>query len=221
GDKFYFTGRWDKALRMYSRALQVDSTQCYPWVGQVLALLAMNQVKEADLWVGRAIEFFPDDASLLSLRALVYAHKGMLNRAIGASDYALTRGGSPHAWIARGEVLLLAKNKNAPFCFEKALETAGAENWKVPMHIGLIYYRYRTYSSALSYFRRACAIETGNFYLWYHLGLCFDRFAFKNEAIEALNRALEINPDFREAERALARAKASNFLTRFLRRLFG
>jgi superkiller protein 3 len=220
-DKHYFTGRYDKALRLYSRALQIDNAQVYPWVGQVFSLLAMDQIKEADLWVIRAIEMFPEDPTLLSLRALVYAHKGMLNRAIGASDYALSRGATAHAWMARGEILLRAKNKNAPFCFDKAMEAAGRDDWKVAMHIGLVYYRRRMYSSALNYFRRAIVVEMGNYNLWYHLGRCYYRLSFSDEAIEAFNRALEINPDFHEAENGLRDAKSSNFVTRLFRRLFG
>jgi len=219
-DKQYFTGRYDKALRIYSRALQVDNSQIYPWVGQVFSLLAMNQIKEADLWVTRAIGLFPEDATLLSLRALIYAHKGMMNRAIGASDYALSRGGTAYAWMARGEILLRAKNKNAPFCFDKALEVAGADNWKVAMHVGLVYFRRRMYSSALDFFRRACVVEMGNYHLWYHLGRCYYYLSFRNEAIEAFNRALEIHPECREAERGLADVKSSNFVTRLFRRLF-
>ena len=219
-DKQYFTGHCDKALRLYSRALQVDNSQVYPWVGQVFSLLGMDQIKEADLWVTRAIELFPEDATLLSLRALIYAHRGMLNRAIGASDYALTRGGTPYAWIARGEILLRAKNKNAAFCFDKALEVAGADDWKIAVQIGLIYFRRRMYASALNYFRRACAREMANCFLWYHLGRCYHYLSFQNEAIEALNRALEINPNYRQAERALSEAKSSNFVTRLFRRLF-
>ena len=219
-DKHYFTGRYDKALRFYSRALQADNAQVYPWVGQVLSLLAMDQVKEADLWVGRAIGMFPNDATLLSLRALVHAHKGLLHRAIGASDYAMSRGSSPYAWMARGEILLCAKNKNAPFCFDKAIETAGEHEWKVAMHIGLVYYRRRMYSSALEYFRRACAVEMNNSYLWYHLGRCCHHLSFQGQAVEALNRAVELNPDSREAERALREATSANPLTRLMRRLF-
>jgi len=54
-DKHYFAGQPDKALRLYSRALQVDNAQVYPWVGQVFSLLTMDQVKEADLWAGREL----------------------------------------------------------------------------------------------------------------------------------------------------------------------
>jgi tetratricopeptide (TPR) repeat protein len=219
-DKHYFAGQPDKALRLYSRALQVDNAQVYPWVGQVFSLLTMDQVKEADLWAGRAIELFPDDPTLLSLRALAYARKGMYNRAIGASDYAMSRGSSPYCWLVRGEILLRARNKNAPFCFDKAIEEGGVQNWKIAMHIGLVYYKHRMYSSALDHFRRACAEEIGNFYLWYHLGRCYYRLSFDEQAIEALERAFELNPDSREVERALREVKSSNFVTRMFRRLF-
>jgi tetratricopeptide (TPR) repeat protein len=219
-DEQYYTGNYEKALRLYSRALQVDNAKVYPWIGQVLALLGMDQVKEADLWAARAMELFPDDASLLSMRALVHARKGMLNRAIGASDYAMSRGSSPYAWAARGEILLLARNRNAAFCFDKALEQAGPENWKVPMYIGLVYYRKRQYSSALSYFKRAVAHEVDNYYLWFHLGRCYDHLSFDNQAIEAFNRVVELRPDFRPGEQALRRAQSANFITRFVRRLF-
>jgi len=219
-DNHYFRGEFDKALRQYSRALQVDNSQVYPWIGQVLSLLAMDQIKEADLWVGRAIELFPEDPGLLSLRALVHARKGMLHRAIGASDYALSRGASPFAWLARGEILLLARNRNAPFCFEKALEEAGGDDWRIAMLAGLAYYRHRKYSSALDYFRRACSVEMRNPYLWYHLGRCYLLLSFNDQAIEAFNRALELDPKFRKAEKALKEAKSTNFLSRLVRRLF-
>lgn len=220
-DEHFYRGRHEQALRFYSRALQEDNSRSYPWVGQVLSLLAMGQVKEADLWVNRAIELFPDDPTLLSLRALVYARKGMLNRAIGASDYALTRGSSPFCWVARGEILLCAKSRNASFCFDKAIEEAGGENWKIPTLIGLIYFSHRAYSKALDYFRRACEIHPSNPYLWYHLGLCHDRLSFDGQAVEALNRALELDPGYREAQKALWAAKKTSIMGRLVRRLFG
>lgn len=219
-DEQYFTGRYDKALRQYSRALQVDNSQIYPWVGQIFSLLAMDQVKESDLWIGRAIQLFPEDPALLSLRALVYSRKGMLNRAIGASDYAMSRGNSPYAWLARGEILLQAKNRNAPFCFDKAMEESGGDNWKVAMHIGMVHFRRRMFSTALGYLKRACAEEDGNFYLWYHLGRCYQRLTFDDRAMDAFARALELEPNCTDAEKALREVKSANVLTRFFRRLF-
>jgi tetratricopeptide (TPR) repeat protein len=202
-DEHFFFGEYEKALRLYSRALQLDNSQKYPWVGQIYCLLEMNQLKEADLWVARALQLFPEEPSLISLRAITYAHKGMLRRAIGTSDYALGKGSSIFAWIARGEVLLLADNKNSHFCFEKAMEMAEYDDWKTPMRIGMIYFKRKAYSNALEYFQKACASNVRNFYLWYYMSLCYHKLGFTHKAIETLKLALEHNPDFRPAERAL------------------
>ncbi len=221
GDEAFFTGEFKKALQLYSRAIQVDNTQHSPWIGQIYCLIEMNQLKEADLWTGRALEMFPEDGALLSLRAITYAHHGMLKRALGTSDYALSKGADIHTWIARGEVLLLADNKNASFCFSKAMEMADTGDWKTPMRIGLIFFRQKAYSQALDYFQKACAINVTNHYLWYHLGKCYHRLGFGQKAIESFRRASEQNPEFREAKEALEKATHTSFLIRIFRRLIG
>jgi tetratricopeptide (TPR) repeat protein len=93
GDDAYFSGNWDRALRLYSRAIQLDSTLVAPWAGQVYALLRKGQHSEAMTWANRALEVFPEHPSLLGARGVVYAAQGMVRRAVGASDYALSKGG--------------------------------------------------------------------------------------------------------------------------------
>ena len=165
-DDAFFTGDYKKALQLYSRAIQIDNSRHEPWVGQIYCLIEMNQLKEADLWTGRALEMFPEDSALLSLRAITYAHRGMIKRALGTSDYALERGADIHTWIARGQVLLLAENKNATFCFSKAMELTTPGDWKTPMRIGNIYFKKKLYSQALNYFKKACEINVTNHYLY-------------------------------------------------------
>jgi tetratricopeptide (TPR) repeat protein len=161
----------------------------------------MNQLREADLWVGRALELFPEDATLISLRAVVYAFMGMLKRAVGTSDYALSKGSTTHAWIARGQVLLIADNKNARFCFDKAMEIAESGDWRTPMMIGLIFLRQKRHGTALEYFIKAAESNANNYYLWYHIARCYYQLSFNQKALDAISRALEINPEFRAAQR--------------------
>lgn len=216
-DGQFFHGEYEKALRLYSRALQLDNSQKYPWVGQIFCLLEMNQLKEADLWVARALQLFPEEPSLISLRAIIYAHKGMIRRAIGTSDYALSKGSSMFAWIARGEVLLMADNKNAHFCFEKAMEMAEFDDWKTSMRIGMVYFKRKANSNALTYLQKACVSNVRNSFLWYHMGLCYHNLGFEQKAMEALKLALEHNPEFRPAERALEMVIRTPFYKRFWR----
>ncbi|MFH0793431.1 MAG: tetratricopeptide repeat protein [bacterium] len=213
GDEAFFGGRFDQALRLYSRALQAESTQSYPWIGQVLSLLEQGQVREADAWSARALHQFPEDHDIISLRAVVYAHQGMDKRAIGSSDYAFTRGESVFGWISRGHALLLAGSKNADMCFEKAMERVTGDDWKSPFHIGRIYYRRKRYSKALEYFQRSCAMRVNNANLWHHIGLCRERLGFQREAIEAYERSIEHDADFVPAQKSLHRATHPSLLS--------
>lgn len=204
-EDFFYVGEFKKSLRDYSRALQMDNSQIDPWTGQVMCLISMNQTKEADLWIARGLELFPDHPNLLSLRGLVYAQKGMLKRAIATSDYALTVKSvtTPLIWILRGEILLLADSKNASFCFDKALELANQADWQTPMLIGIICYRNKYYTQASQFFQKACSINLSHYYLWYHLGLSYQQLGFTQKAIEAYKRSLEIKQDFKEGANAL------------------
>lgn len=218
-DQYFFYGEFSKALRYYSRALQLDNSLTYPWIGQIYSLLEMGQVKEASVWVLRALDLFPEDASIIALQALIFAYKGMMSRAIGASDFAMTKGSSVFTWLARGEILLMAENKMSHFCFEKSLEIAPRDDWQTPMRIGLIYYKHKQYSFALDYFKRAVQYNVSNYYLWYHIGRAYYHLGFNQKAIESLQRSLEHNPDFKAAKNALAKAATTPTFLRFFRRL--
>jgi len=220
-DAHFYRGEFDKALRFYSRALQLESAHQYPWIGQVSCLLEMKQLNEADLWTQRGLELFPEDPALLSLRALVTARRGMIKRALGLSDYALTRGADLFCWIARGEILLRSSSENANFCFEKAMEAAGPEDWKTPFRIGLICYHCASWAMALEYFQKSAARNAANFWLWYLLGQCLDRLSFRREAIDALEHSITLNPGYPPARDALRNLTRRSLLARFFRLFSG
>ena len=215
---FYYTGEFKNALRQYSRALQFDNSQRDPWIGQIQCLISLNQMKEADLWISRGLEVFPEDPLILSLRGVIYAYRGMIKRAIATSDYALTkkRAADPLIWIARGEILLMADNDNASHCFEKALEMINKDDWENLMLIGLVFFRKKQYSQASKYFQNACLINISNFYLWYYLGLTYEKLGFAQKAIDAYQRSIENNQRFRESSIALYRITHTSILKKII-----
>ncbi|MDX2175178.1 MAG: tetratricopeptide repeat protein [Candidatus Sumerlaeia bacterium] len=193
-DDAYFGGDPRGALRLYSRALQADSTQLAPWSGQVNALLAMKQYREGDVWSNRALEQFPEEPTLLSQRARVVAYVGDTKRAMGISDYAMSRGGSPLAWLGRGEVLLLANNANATFCFDKALELAGPEDWRTPLEAGMVCFRLRKFSAAADYLGKAAQRNLRHYHTWQLYAKALAELNFTERAREAARHAKEIAP---------------------------
>jgi tetratricopeptide (TPR) repeat protein len=219
GEELFFRGQHEPALRAFGQALRNDSTLHEAWVGQIDSLIALNQTREAEVWTTRALDQFPDDPTLLSLRASLLARQGMLKRAMGTSDYALSRGHTLRAWLARGDILLEAESANAAHCLEKALEEIHDTDWQSLTRLGLIWLRHRRHAQALEVFQRACAAQPANAQLWRHIAECQSRLGFNQRAIEAARRAHELEPNDRKTEAMLARLTKESFLKRLWRRL--
>jgi len=217
-EQAYYVGDWDRALRLYSRALQLNASLVRPWVGQVYALLRKRQDGEAMTWVNRALERFPEDPSLLSVRGLVYAAKGMHQRALGSSDYAIGVGSTREAWLARGEILLQAGSANAGPCFDKALEIDPG-NALSHTHIGMAYLDHRHWGNALEHFEKAAEKDSKNYYLWLQIGRCAERMRFLDRARSAYERATQLQPTNRDAASALEKMLSGNPISRLFRRL--
>jgi tetratricopeptide (TPR) repeat protein len=216
-DQAFFSGDYKNALRNYSRALQQESAQVYPWIGQISCLIEQKQYREAELWSNRALDQFPEEPSLLSQRARVLALTGNLKRAIGVSDYAISKGATDWAWLARGEVLLQAKDGNALFCFQKAVELAGKESWRVPLLAGLAFSRRRQWANAEEFLRKAVETNPRHWFSWWEYAKVLVELSFVDRARDAITRVRQLNPGLREARDLESR------ITRrpFLKRLFG
>lgn len=215
-----FDGDPREALRLFGKALQGDSTLLEAWIGQIDALLALDQIREADVWTTRALGAFPDDPTLLSLRGVLMARQGMLKRAIGTSDFALSKGQSLRSWIARGEILLTADNANAAACLDKAAEQIHAGDWMNLARVGTTWMRHRRWAQAHDVLLRAAAAEPRRAQLWRHLAECQMRLGFTEQAMNSQRRVLELVPGDRRAEAALHRLAKTGPLTRLWRRIW-
>ncbi len=219
-DERFYLGDWKEAVRLYSRALQLDNSQVAPWTGQVLALLFQGQLREADAWAKREMECFPDNPVAVSMHGLVFVLQGMTKRGMGSSDYAMGLGaGDPMTWVARGWMLLEADNKNWKNCFTKALETNPSDEWRIHMLTGFILEQYKKWPQAVERYLEAADQQTGNFYLWHRLGLCYSKLGVARKALEAQQHVLSIDPDFQPAKREVARLSGFSVFAVF-RRLF-
>lgn len=221
-DRLFAEGNPEQALRVYSRAVQADHAQVEPWVGQVLCLLLMGQYKEALVWVKRALELFPEDPRVISLQGATYAHQGMVQRGIASSDYAMQKtAGDALVWVLRGEVLSVADNANARFCFDKAMETRLHGDWKVPMLIGRLLHRRRKWAQAADYLGTAAAEQPRNDTLWVLLGEAREKLGNTDGALAAFRTAVEVNPSNQRALDGSARLAHTPLLLRLARRLMG
>lgn len=225
GDASFFSGDYKKALRHYSRAMEVDNSAVEPWIGQILSLLMMGQSREAVTWAMRATELFPEEPRLASLQGLALASTGARQRAIACSDFAMGCPG-PHAqgafvWAIRGQILSRADNPNAAFCLDKAREVRQPGDWKVMALIGGFLMGEKKWARALEFLKPAVEANPGNAWLWKLVGIANENLAFTQRAMEAYMAALDIDPNDREAQSLLVRLSQVPLPVRLWRRLFG
>ncbi len=57
-DEHRRAGRYEDALRFYSRTLEVEKSIVVAWVGQVQMLVFLGEYSQAELWGRKALEFF-------------------------------------------------------------------------------------------------------------------------------------------------------------------
>ena len=216
----YQQADFDKALRLYSRILEIEPNMIEGWVGQVRMLIELGEFREARIWAEKALDVFKDNALVLSALAHAHIRMGDREKAAGFSDAAaLCPAEDPYVWLVRGEVLLAQGRKgvrNADYCFVRAGAISGG-NWFVRLLIARVYYYYRRFAEALEYCNQALEAAARNPYVWTVRGQCFAGMGMQRRAVQAYTQALDIDERFRPARRCLLEAERDR---RFLRRVF-
>jgi tetratricopeptide (TPR) repeat protein len=124
GEEALADGRFEVALRHYSRTLEHDRLNLNGWLGQARALVAMQQPNEAFTWLEQAAKVAGDHPAFFALRAITCARTHQAEDALAWSDRAM-RDGADRAdvWLARAEVLYQQReHKTGALALDKAYE---------------------------------------------------------------------------------------------------
>jgi tetratricopeptide (TPR) repeat protein len=210
-------GRFEDALRHYSRAVETDRNLVPAWVGQVRMLIALGEFPEAELWARKSLELFRGQADLTAGRAQALCRNGDMTEAQAASDAALQQTGeSIYPWLARGDLLLARKDPVEEHCFSKAAELRG--DWLTRIEIAEIYLYYRRYAKALARCQQAISKATDQPYAWLLQGQCEMAMGLAEGGRRSLKQCLDLDP---KNAQALAALEAAPPAGGWLRRLFG
>ncbi|MEE8121265.1 MAG: tetratricopeptide repeat protein [Anaerolineales bacterium] len=196
-------GRFEAALRMYTRCLQENRAAVPAWVGQVQMLVELGEYHEARVWSDKALELFRNNGELLAAKAQACARLKDLRSAIQCSDGALqSPGSSPWRWQARGEVLLAKGQRYFDECFLKAVSEPTAD-WFDRVIVARIYLYYGRATNALHFLKQALELEPAHGYIWFEMGNCQRQLGMISAARTDYERCLELRSDYREAKEAL------------------
>ena len=217
------SGKFESALRHFSKVLEFNPQNAAAWTGQVQMLIELGEFGEARLWADKALERFPHEAELFAAKAVALARGGDLQGAMAFSDSSIEeRGDSPYLWLARGDVLLARKEARADYCFEKA-QALAPNDWVIAWLIGRVRYYYEQFSLALKAIQQAVELNATHFVLWLELGRCQQALGLIGPATNSYTQARQLRADCHEATIALGKLSHAGFgarLAGWWRRLF-
>lgn len=216
GDACFFRGDLKQALRWYTRAMDRNDPSIEPWVSMLHLLLIKGDLSEAKTWIVRGFQMYPNSPQMRAMQAILQARQGMIRQAMNNSDAVLEQEGAlALAHMARGQVLVLAGNKNAEHCFEQCLKLA-PDSWKDPMLIGIMLQERRMWAKAIHYYAKAAERNESQPSIWYRVGLCRAALAHKAQAQKAYERALELCEEGDPLIQIIGHASTGSVLGRFL-----
>ncbi len=214
------SGLYENALKFYSRALEQDKSLVAGWLGQVRMLVLLQEYPEAELWARKALELFPAHGDLLAARGQALCRMLDIKQCHEMCDGALKQSGqSAYRWIARGELMVAARQPTDQYCFDKAQQIDA--DWLVPAEIALVYLHYRNPSRALPRARRACETAPDQYYPWLIQARCQRDLGFIAPARQSLRHCLDLCSGHVEALQMQAELQDSvSSLGRWFRGLF-
>jgi tetratricopeptide (TPR) repeat protein len=177
-------GRMDEANRYYDRAIR----QCLDQVSQnaanrdtyaaiTWALLRQTKYTEAVSWAERGLELFADDYRILETMGEAYFHQNNYDRSLDCMQRYVNA-------VPQGERTSVAY-----------------------FYIAEIFRLRRQYLRADIAYTTALRLSPGLFLWWYRLGLVRESLEDYSGAVEAYQRALQLNPNHGDSAAALARIR--------------
>jgi tetratricopeptide (TPR) repeat protein len=219
GLDLYQRGRYDQALRAYSRVLEHNAANTSAWSAQVRMLIELGELREAKLWVDKALERFPTDPELLAAKAVALARLGENDAALAFSDASVEeRGDTPYVWLARGEVLLARDDSGAPYCFQRALALR-PRDWALRWLAARIHVFHRRFAQALAHARQALELAPDRAVAWLVAGHCELALGIAGRARESFAQAGQLDPSLPGLDQAAAAVNGATFTGGLLRRV--
>jgi tetratricopeptide (TPR) repeat protein len=217
----YRSGRFEDALRDFSRALEFASGRAEGWLGQVQALIELDEPREARLWADKGLEQFRGHPDLTAAKGVACGRLGDLDAAMALSDAALAeKGEGAYRWRARGDVLLARRDRNEEFCFDKALAAAGRDAFE-PLAIGRIYMHYGRWATAVRHLESAVERNSRSAFAWECFGTALEHAGLTERARQAYRSASELDPSRARGAAERLEGGALAGLWGAIRRLFG
>jgi len=192
-------GKLNEAEEYYKRAIEINPEN--PWAYAKIGDNLSNQKRSREA-IGRYLKAIELDSKYdyaLSHLGYVYEQKGDYDEAIRCYQEAVKWNGK-YDW-AMGRLaetyLRLGDEKNARKWFLKALEVNPEDSWYL-CGVGYIDEKKEDFGSAISFYKKALEDEESRNHKWIlvHTGICYSKIYNKEQAIEYLKRAIQVDANY-------------------------
>ncbi len=210
---------FERALRLFTRCLELDRAVVEAWVGQVRMLVELGELREASLWADKALELLRNQGELLAAKAQVQLRLGDRPEALATCDRALkAQGSSAWRWLVRAEVLFAQGQRAAHTCLRRGLEQEQAGLADRVRAVRLLLHAGQA-GLALEQIRRILKEHPTAGPFWYLLGRCQQELGWASDAQASYQRCLELHSQHNPARNALAELRNAPWTARVLGRV--
>ncbi|MBE9099313.1 tetratricopeptide repeat protein [filamentous cyanobacterium LEGE 07170] len=192
-------GRKEEAIANYDKAIEIDPDFHYAWNNRGITLADLGRKEEAIDSCDKALELKPDDHLTWIIRGIMLTNLDRKEEAIASYDKSLEiKPDNYTAWSYRGTVLAdLGRPEEAIASYDKALEIKRDEatTWVVR---GFALERLARYEDAIESYNKSLSLNPEFHQGVYSKACCYALWSKVDEAIEMLQKAIEIDANYRE-----------------------
>jgi tetratricopeptide (TPR) repeat protein len=185
-------GRWEDALAMYQRALQIKGSEAdvYGLMGEAYA--AQEKYEKSVMYYKKALDIGANAVVVGTKLGNVLQSMGALEASIPYYERALEiRPNYLGALMNLGRAYFsLRRNEDAVVPLEKVVFFAPDQSLHF-QRLGLVYYQMGRSADAIEAFKRAVELDRHSMLSWYHLGLALEQSGYVDTAEDIYLQALE------------------------------
>jgi protein O-mannosyl-transferase len=190
--------RFEEAIKSFDIAIALKPEDSDSWYYKGVALEKLKKYEKSIECFDKAIEIEPDNSVAWYNRGIALKNFGHYEEALKSYNKALEiKNDYFDAWINKGNLLkYLGNSDDAIKCYEKATEII--PDLDVAWYsIGNYYYTAMNYEAAIQGYDKVIGINKEHFNAWYNKACAHSLLKNKDEMLNALKRAIELNSKFK------------------------
>lgn len=197
GKTLYDLNRYEEALTLYKKAIQVRPDYLEAWNCQGNTLFQLKRYKEALNAYDQAIQIKSNYLESWSGRGIVLNNLQRYEEAIDSLDKALKlQPNYPEAWNGKGDALLnLQRYEQAVAAYDKAVKLK-PEYYQAWYNRGWSFHNLKRFQDAIASYDKAIEFKPDFYQAWGNRGNAFISSRQYREAVESYDKAIQYKPDY-------------------------